>query len=194
MIQDKIRASWIFNQTLQEEVNGGLRRTQKAGAGQRAFALPESEGSDTGRPGSRGLLPVSWGLLPVSSSLSLKRSENHSQSRHLRQRYVYFSPGSNTNPESLRLALDTFQRCGSAEPRVSAGEASFPLPRRPALGRGALRPPPRGRLPVSAPASGRHHGRPIRMLKRGSSDALAMPRPCARPLQPRARRRPPRRR
>lgn len=78
------------------------------------------------------------------------------------------------------------------EPRASVTETSFPLPRRPALRRGAFGPLPRGRPATSASASRRLHGRPMRTLKRCSSDAQPMPLPCAGQLQPRARRRPPR--
>lgn len=92
--------------------------------------------------------------------------------------------------ESIKLALDTFQRCGSVEPRASVTETSFPLPRRPALRRGAFGPLPRGRPATSAPASGRLHGRPIRTLERCSADAPALRAlaPTPRPPPPAPRR------
>lgn len=91
MSQNKTRASWTLNQALQVKDNGALRGAEVAGAGQRAFAQPESQGRHTG-------LPVSRGLSLVLSSLSLKRSVSQSQERHLRKTVRYCSLGSNTRP------------------------------------------------------------------------------------------------
>ena len=76
------------------------------------------------------------------------------------------------------------------EPRASVTETSFPLPRRPALRRGAFGPLSRGRPATSAPASRRLQGRPIRTLERCSADAPALRAlaPTPRPPPPAPRR------
>lgn len=99
---------------------------------------------------------------------------------------VFLTWEQHKTPESIKLALDTFQRCGSAEPRAVVTETSFPLH----LGSGALGPPPRGRPPTSAPASRRLHGRPVRTIERCSADtpSLRAPAPTPRPPPPAPRR------
>lgn len=97
---------------------------------------------------------------------------------------VLLTPEQHKTPESIKLALDTFQCCRSAEPRAWVRKTSFPLPRWPVLGREALRSPPRGCPPASAPASRRLQGRPVRTLERCSADAPALRAPGPTPSPP----------
>lgn len=151
-------------------------------AGQRAFALPESHRH-------------AWlaRLSPVSSSLSLKPSENHSQERHLRKRSGYFPSESTRTPR--RASGRHWTWISAAVPRRPGLREEKLLSRYPAgcpsgAGLSALHPDAVPAAP--APASGRLHGRPIWTLERCPSDALGISRPCAHPLQPGTRRRPPR--